>query len=128
MPVLTSCSYGRGYKNDVATPRIRMLAVAVSGAAPLVALVASATGTSPEASRPATSAYASAVDSAAGTALSNRALARAAISWRGGPITASTGETVNVFVSDALPLETSTPEGWAEFLVGLTHGPEIALL
>lgn len=105
-----------------------MLAVAVSGAALLVALVASATGTSPEASRPAASAYAPAVDSAAGTALSSRALARAAISWRGGPITASTGETVNVFVSDALPLETSTPEGWAEFLVGLTHGPEISLL
>jgi hypothetical protein len=55
-------------------------------------------------------------------------LARAAITWRGGPITTSTGETVNVQVSDALPLETSTPEGWAEFLTGLTHGPEIALL
>ena len=25
----------------------------------------------------------------------------------------------------ALPLETSTPEGWAEFIAGLTHGPEI---
>jgi len=31
-------------------------------------------------------------------------------------------------VSDALPLETSTPESWAEFLTGLTHGPEITLL
>ena len=28
-------------------------------------------------------------------------------------------------VSDSLPLQTSTPEGWAEFLAGLTHGPEI---
>ena len=44
------------------------------------------------------------------------ALAQAAITWRGGPITTSTGETVDVRVSDALPLETSTPEGWAEFL------------
>ena len=31
-------------------------------------------------------------------------------------------------VSDSLPLETSTPEGWAEFLAGLTHGPEITRL
>jgi hypothetical protein len=52
--------------------------------------------------------------------------ARTAITWRGGAITASTGELVNVFVSDLLPAE--TPEKWAEFLVGLTHGPEIALL
>jgi hypothetical protein len=52
--------------------------------------------------------------------------ARIAITWRGGAVTASTGESVDVFVSDALPVE--TPEKWAEFLVGLTHGPEIALL
>ena len=43
-------------------------------------------------------------------------LAQAAVTFRGGPITTSTGETVDVRVSDALPLETSTPEGWAEFL------------
>ena len=35
---------------------------------------------------------------------------------------------MNVLVSDGLPIETSTPEGWAEFLTGLTHGPEITLL
>jgi hypothetical protein len=35
---------------------------------------------------------------------------------------------VDVRVSDSLPFETATPEGWAEFLVGLTHGPELALL
>jgi hypothetical protein len=55
-------------------------------------------------------------------------LAQAAVTFRGGPITTSTGETVDVRVSDALPLETSTPEGWAEFLAGLTHGPEIGEL
>jgi hypothetical protein len=43
-------------------------------------------------------------------------------------VTTSTGETVDVRVSDALPLDTSTPEGWAEFLTRLTHGPEITLL
>ena len=63
-----------------------------------------------------------------GTALRAERLARAAVAWRGGPITTSTGETVNVLVSDALPVETSTPEGWAEFLVGLTHGPEVSQL
>lgn len=51
-----------------------------------------------------------------------------AITYRGGPITTSTGEIVDVRVSDALPLETSTPEGWAEFLTKLTHGPEITQL
>jgi hypothetical protein len=55
-------------------------------------------------------------------------LARAAVTFRGGPITTSTGETVDVRVSDALPLETSTPEGWAEFLATMTHGPEITKL
>ncbi|MGI8886622.1 MAG: hypothetical protein ACR2G9_06885 [Gaiellaceae bacterium] len=55
----------------------------------------------------------------------NRA-ARSALTWRGGPITASTGEVVRVFVSNALPAE--TPEKWAEFLARVTHGPELALL
>jgi hypothetical protein len=54
------------------------------------------------------------------------AKARTAITWRGGPITASTGEVVHVFVSDLLPAE--TPEKWAEFLVALTHGPELTLV
>jgi hypothetical protein len=35
---------------------------------------------------------------------------------------------VDVRVSDALPVETTTPEGWAEFLVHLTHGSELAQL
>jgi hypothetical protein len=112
----------------VATPRIRTLAVAVSGAALVLALIASGAGTSQRASRQPAFAYGLAVESASGTALDTKALARTAATWRGGPITASTGETVNVFVSDALPLETSTPESWAEFLVRLTHGPEISLL
>ena len=126
VPVLTSCSYERGYKDGVATPRIRTLAVAVWGAALLLVMV-SATGTSSPAAAPAATS-ARAIDSASGTSLRTERLASAAIAWRGGPITASTGETVNVLVSDALPVESSTPEGWAEFLVRLTHGPEIALL
>lgn len=40
----------------------------------------------------------------------------------------STGETVTVLVSDALPVETVTPEGWAEFIAKLTHGSELAAL
>ena len=67
------------------------------------------------------------IDAQPGTALRAERLAQAAISWRGGAITTSTGEVVNVLVSDALPVE-STPESWAEFIVKLTHGPELALL
>jgi hypothetical protein len=41
---------------------------------------------------------------------------------------ASTGETVDVRVSEGLSAGTSTPEGWAEFLAHLEHGPELAQL
>jgi hypothetical protein len=55
-------------------------------------------------------------------------LARSSTTWRGGPVTTSTGETVRVFVSDSLPAEAVTPEERAEFLASLTHGPELSLL
>ena len=64
-------------------------------------------------------------DGQVGPARINRA-ALGALTWRGGPITASTGDIVSVFVSDALPGE--TPEKWAEFVAGLTHGSELASL
>ncbi len=70
------------------------------------------------------SAYGSTL-SAKVTTLEPRRLARSAVEWRGGAITTSTGETVRVFVSEALPFETVTPEGWAEFLVKLAHGSEL---
>ena len=62
------------------------------------------------------------------TVLKPRRLAQAAISFRGGPITTSTGETVDVRVSDALAVDAVTPESWAEFLVKMVHGPEISQL
>src|SRR5688500_15202701 len=56
-------------------------------------------------------------------ALDTERLARLAATFRGGPITTSTGEVVNVLVSDSLPAE--TPEKWAEFVARLTHGSEL---
>jgi hypothetical protein len=50
---------------------------------------------------------------------------QAADAW-GGPYTTSTGETVNVTVSDRYPVDESLARGWAEFLTSLVHGPEIA--
>jgi hypothetical protein len=47
-----------------------------------------------------------------------------AVTWRGGPIVTSTGETVTVYVSDSLPAV--TPEQWAEFITHLDHGSEIS--
>ena len=111
----------------MALPSLRLLAVAVSGVLFLAAMCASANGSSASA-RPSSSAYATSIDAAPGTFLRATHLARAAVAFRGGLTTTSTGETVDVRVSDALPLETSTPEGWAEFLTGLTHGPEISQL
>ncbi|MGH3133632.1 MAG: hypothetical protein ACRDNY_07820 [Gaiellaceae bacterium] len=70
--------------------------------------------------------FARSVDGQPGTSLRVRRLAQAAITWRGGPITTSTGEVVTVLVSEALPAE--TPEKWAELIASLTHGPEISQL
>jgi hypothetical protein len=51
-------------------------------------------------------------------------LQQAAVEWRGGPVTTSTGETVTVLVSESFAPEV-TPESWAEFLVHLVHGSEL---
>jgi hypothetical protein len=61
-----------------------------------------------------------------GPGLDTQRLARLAATFRGGPITTSKGVVVTVFVSDSLPAE--TPEKWAEFIAGLTHGPELSQL
>ena len=100
---------------------LRAVAVAVTAAASIVLAAGGATvDRTPSSS--AAPLYARSLDGRTGiSAIDVRA--RAAITWRGGPITASTGEVVHVFVSDLLPAE--TPEKWAEFLVGLTHGPEL---
>ena len=64
----------------------------------------------------------------AGVPLSSARLAQSSISWVGGATTASTGESVTVYVSAALPAELGTPQAWADFLAGLVHGPELAAL
>ena len=108
----------------MALPSLRQLAIVVSGALLITALAVSARSSTAAS----TSAYASSIDAAPGTSLRTDGLARAATTFRGGLVTTSTGETVDVRVSDALPVETSTPESWAEFLTGLTHGPEVTVL
>jgi len=108
----------------VALPSLRPLAVIAAGALFVVSLVGAAVAQPPPSSA---AAYASSIDAAPGASLRTSMLSRAATTFRGGLITTSTGETVDVRVSDALPAET-TPASWAEFLTGLTHGSEIALL
>ena len=112
----------------MAPPRIRPLSIVVSGAVLVAAFVVTAFGAFSATAPSIQHAYARSIDAAPATALRADGLVRVAAASRGGPITTSTGETVRVLVSDALPIETSTPEGWAEFLTGLTHGPEITLL
>ena len=108
----------------MAVSRLRLVAVLLSGA--LLALALAAAGRSVRAATASTPTQARAIDAHPGTELRLDRLQRASVTWRGGPITTSTGEVVEVFVSDSLPVETATPEGWAEFLVGLTHGPELS--
>ena len=71
--------------------------------------------------------HARALDGQVGPGKVNRAAA-AAVEWRGGPTVTSTGETVTVYVSQSLPVESEPAGGWAEFIARLTHGPEIAQL
>ncbi len=111
----------------MALPSRRFLGVVLVGAVLLVALAATASKGSIGSSGAGVALGARSTDAPPGDGLRPVRLARAAVTWRGGPITASTGEVVEVLVSDALPLE-STPEGWAEFLVGLTHGSELSRL
>ena len=59
------------------------------------------------------------------TPLEASRLQQAAVDWRGGPITTSTGETVTVLVSTTFAVEAVTPESWAEFLVQRVHGSEL---
>lgn len=54
----------------------------------------------------------------------NRALT-ATGTW-GGPITASTGETVNILVSNTYAQDVAFQQGWANFVASLVHGPELA--
>jgi len=44
----------------------------------------------------------------------------------GGRYTASTGEAVTVYTSDAYPVDQAVGQRWADFLAGLIHGPELA--
>ena len=101
----------------------RLLAAVVLAALVLAVAAAAAGRTHAEAgSPPAAPAYARAFDGQAGPARIDRKRI-AQVVWRGGQITASTGEAVWVFVSASLPLE--TPEKWAEFVAKMAHGPEI---
>jgi hypothetical protein len=101
---------------------LRVLATATAAVAIAVASGAQA---APDSQADSSQAYAYTLDRQVGPSVLSRT-ALAAVTWRGGRVTASSGETVTVFVSDSLPTE--TPERWAEFLVNLTHGPEITLV
>lgn len=47
--------------------------------------------------------------------------------FTGGAVTASDGETVNVYVSDALlAVDPGAAQRWADALAGLVHGPELS--
>jgi hypothetical protein len=105
-------------------PSLRRLAVAAS-ALSLLAASAAALASQPGGAPAASAAFARSVDGETGASRIDAA-ARAAVTWNGGSITTSTGEVVHVYVSTLLTAE--TPEKWAEFLVGMTHGEEIGLL
>ena len=103
----------------------RLGAVLVA-AATLVAAALAATDAPARASAPPATAARYFDAGTISTAKAARATA-VAPAWRGGLVTTSTGETVNVQVSDSLPPEI-TPEQWAQFLTTVAHGPELGRL
>ena len=106
-----------------ALPRLALL---LAGA--LVAAAVGGGGASQPAPDAATEpAAARALDGHFASTLRADRLARLSLSFRGGPIVTSTGETVHVRVSDSLPAA-ETPEKWAEFIAKMTHGPELQRL
>jgi hypothetical protein len=64
------------------------------------------------------------------TTLLNRAGERRvrARSWWGRTYTASTGEPVNVSISDSYPADDTVGQAWADWFAGLVHGSELQLL
>jgi hypothetical protein len=111
----------------VAQVTLRLAAVALAAAGFVAALAATGTRPAVAADAPSLPAGASHFDNGPVVSLRPARLAAAAPAWVGGPITASTGEVVRVFVSESLPPE-STPQQWADFLASLDHGPELPLL
>src|SRR5687767_13201927 len=109
-------------------PLPRRLAVFLFGALLAGVIAAATTSVGGQERASASTSHARALAADANAPFRAGRLAQAAITFRGGPITTTSGEVVDVRVSDSLPLQTSTPEGWAEFLAGLTHGPEITRL
>ena len=108
--------------------RTRLLAlIALSVAVAGLALGAGARGGRPAAALPSPSARSTLAARPAVSLASSRS-ALATVSWRGGPVTTAAGQVVRVFVSNTLPVETATPEQWAEFLASLTHGSELEQL
>jgi hypothetical protein len=108
----------------VATARLRLFGVLLTGAILAVVVASGGSAGRAPASSTGSLAFSRSIDGQPSTALRTNRLAR--VAERGGPITASTGEVVNVFVSDLLPAE--TPEKWAEFIANLTHGAELSRL
>jgi hypothetical protein len=102
----------------------RLLVVLVAAALFAAAVAGAARSGAAVAAAPAQPTSARSIDAQPGTALRADRVARMTATWRGGPITTSTGEVVQVQVSDSLP--SVTPEYWAEFLAQLTHGAELA--
>lgn len=49
-------------------------------------------------------------------------------SWWGGPTVASTGETVNIYLSDSFPQDPASRATWVNFFAWLQHGSELPSL
>ena len=105
---------------------MRRLAALLAGATLVLALaVTAAQGSAAQGRAPV---LGRAVAGATGPQVRLARLASVVPAYRGGPTVASTGETVDVRVSDSVPAEIATPERWAEFLAHMEHGPELAQL
>jgi hypothetical protein len=108
---------------------MRRFASLLAGAVLVGALVAAATVQRAAGAPSAAARDARALEADAATPVRPARLAQVGEApWHGGPTATSTGATVDVRVSDALPADASSPQQWAEFLASLLHGPELSQL
>ncbi len=104
---------------------MRRALIAVSVAAVVVTAVLAGTAGGAPARAPGAATYAYGAREQA-PKLNLRA-GQAPAGFTGGPVTASDGETVNIYVEDTLlQADPNAQQRWADALAGLLHGPEVS--
>lgn len=118
-----SCRVQAALRFVCSNARVRSLAALVA----VVGVLLAAGGTGVATAQPVASTYAYGARSSS-AAIAAR-LAQAPSGFSGGPVTASDGEQVSIYVQNELAAaDPATAQRWADMVTSLVHGPEIATI